>query len=82
MDTAIATLIANGQAPKPHDGCSKFDTRFGNDALRFVQARATRDQNRRGIYWRVVEPGEVAVGDSIRVVSRGARGAEGALRPR
>lgn len=57
--------------PKPHDGCSKFDVRFGHAALRFVQARATRDQNRRGIYWRVVDAGEVAVGDPVRVVSRG-----------
>ena len=30
--------------PKPHNGCSKFDVRFGNDALRFVQAPATRQQ--------------------------------------
>lgn len=72
------TRIAVGDATvevtqKPHDGCSKFDTRFGNEALRFVQARATRAENRRGIYWRVVEPGEVAVGGAVRVVSRGVR---------
>jgi hypothetical protein len=56
--------------PKPHNGCLKFKGRFGQDALRFVQAPATRDQNRRGIYWKVVEAGEVAVGDPIRVLSR------------
>jgi MOSC domain-containing protein YiiM len=56
--------------PKPHDGCVKFRGRFGGDALRFVQAPATRDQNLRGIYWRVLEPGEVAVGAAIRVLSR------------
>jgi len=70
------TRIAVGSAfvvvtAKPHDGCSKFDVRFGNDALRFVQASATRERNRRGIYWQVVEAGEVAVGDPVRVVSRG-----------
>jgi MOSC domain-containing protein YiiM len=69
------TRIAVGRAvvevtPKPHNGCSKFDARFGNDALRFVQARETRDENRRGIYWRVVAPGEVAVGDAVRVLER------------
>jgi MOSC domain-containing protein YiiM len=69
------TRIAVGQAlvevtPKPHNGCSKFDARFGNDALRFVQARETRAENRRGIYWRVVVPGEVAVGDAVRVLER------------
>ena len=56
--------------PKPHNGCLKFRGRFGPDALRFVQAKPTRDQNRRGIYWRVVEPGEVRVGDPIGVLAR------------
>lgn len=56
--------------PEPHDGCLKFKQRFGQEALRFVQAKATRDQNRRGIYWKVIEPGEVSVGAAIRVISR------------
>ena len=56
--------------PKPHNGCSKFHARFGADALRFVQAPPTRDQNLRGIYWKVLEPGAVAVGDAIQVVSK------------
>jgi hypothetical protein len=56
--------------PKPHNGCHKFKARFGGDALHFVQDERTRDQNLRGIYWRVAEPGEVAVGDEIRVLSR------------
>jgi MOSC domain-containing protein YiiM len=54
--------------PKPHNGCSKFHARFGADALRFVAAKATRDLNLRGIYWRVVEAGEVFAGAPIRVV--------------
>jgi MOSC domain-containing protein YiiM len=29
-----------------------------------------RDQNLRGIYWKVLEPGAVAVGDAIQVVSK------------
>jgi MOSC domain-containing protein YiiM len=70
------TRLAVGEAivevtPKPHNGCSKFDVRFGNDALRFVQAPATRSENRRGIYWKVVTPGEVAIGDPVRVLHRG-----------
>jgi hypothetical protein len=56
--------------PKPHNGCLKFKERFGEDALRFVQQKPTRDQNLRGIFWRVVEPGEVGVGDRVRVLSR------------
>ena len=51
--------------PKPHNGCAKFHQRFGADALRFVQAPQTRDQNLRGVYWKVVEPGEVQIGDPI-----------------
>jgi MOSC domain len=58
--------------PKPHNGCLKFKARFGEDALRFVQQRPTRDQNLRGIFWRVVEAGEVGVGDGVRVLSRPA----------
>ena len=57
--------------PKPHNGCRKFQGRFGADAFRFVQAKPTRDQNLRGIYWKVVEAGEVYVGAEIRVLSRG-----------
>jgi MOSC domain-containing protein YiiM len=56
--------------PKAHTGCRKFNGRFGNDALRFVADKATRDQNFRGIYWKVVEPGDVRVGDPFRVLSR------------
>jgi MOSC domain-containing protein YiiM len=56
--------------PKPHNGCLKFKARFGQDALRFVQHAPTRDQNLRGIYWRVVEAGEARVGDAIEVLSR------------
>jgi MOSC domain-containing protein YiiM len=59
---------------KPHNGCLRFKGRFGADALRFVQAPATRDQNFRGIYWKVVEPGEVSIGATIQVLSRGSRG--------
>jgi hypothetical protein len=56
--------------PKPHNGCVKFKGRFGQDALFFVQAKATRDQNLRGIYWTVIEPGEASVGSPIVVLSR------------
>jgi MOSC domain-containing protein YiiM len=54
--------------PEPHNGCAKFNARFGNDALRLVQRKETRDQNYRGVYWRVIEDGEIAVGDGIEVL--------------
>jgi MOSC domain-containing protein YiiM len=70
---------------KPHNGCHKFKGRFGRDALSFVQASKTRDQNLRGIYWKVVERGEVRVGDPIEVLSRPSAclaETSGSLRPR
>jgi MOSC domain-containing protein YiiM len=54
--------------PYPHNGCTKFDARFGNDALRLVQRKETRHNNYRGVYWRVIEPGKIAVGDAIEVL--------------
>ncbi len=56
--------------PMPHDGCSKFNARFGNDALRFVNAKPTRHLNLRGIYWRVIEAGDIENGSSVQVISR------------
>jgi hypothetical protein len=56
--------------PKPHNGCSKFEARFGADALRFVGPGPERPLNLRGIYWRVVEAGDAAVGCSISVIFR------------
>lgn len=56
--------------PKPHNGCRKFQARFGADALRFVAAPERRHRNLRGIYLRVVEDGEVGVGDAVEVLAR------------
>ncbi len=56
--------------PMPHDGCSKFKKRFGADALVFVNAKPTRHLNLRGIYWKVIEAGEVQVGSLIEIISR------------
>jgi MOSC domain-containing protein YiiM len=56
--------------PMPHNGCVKFKGRFGADALFFVNAKPTRHLNLRGIYWKVIEAGEVSVGAPIQVLSR------------
>jgi len=71
----VGTRLRVGEAvvvvtPKPHNGCAKFQQRFGADALRFVQAPATRHRNLRGIYWRVEAPGEVSVGARIELLAR------------
>ncbi len=49
----------------PHHGCAKFSSRFGADALRFVNTGAGRDHSFRGINTSVVVPGVVHRGDRI-----------------
>jgi len=73
-----ATRLRVGRAllqvtPKPHNGCAKFKARFGHGALQFVSTPTLRHRNLRGIYLRVVEEGEVAVGDEVEVISRAER---------
>ncbi|MFO0819001.1 MAG: hypothetical protein U1A77_13725 [Pirellulales bacterium] len=52
--------------PEPHDGCRKFRSRFGPDALRFVSDKSQRHRNLRGIYLRVMRSGEIHVGDLVK----------------
>jgi hypothetical protein len=59
---------------KPHTGCKKFGARAGQDALELTKAPELADQRLRGLYVRVVEPGEVGPGDAIEVLSRSALG--------
>jgi MOSC domain-containing protein YiiM len=54
--------------PKPHNGCTKFRQRFGEDALRLTADH--RELRLRGVYLKVLRAGEVAVDDSFGVVSR------------
>jgi hypothetical protein len=61
--------------PVPHNGCQKYRARFGPDALRFVWLQELRHRNLRGIYMRVVTPGEVELGDRVNVISRDAAAA-------
>jgi hypothetical protein len=51
---------------EPHTGCAKFSSRFGSDAVRFVNSRAGRDLRLRGLNARVVAPGRIRAGDTIR----------------
>ncbi len=51
---------------QPHTGCQKFSSRFGGDALRFVNSPVGRELHLRGINARVVERGVVRAGDTVR----------------
>jgi hypothetical protein len=49
----------------PHRGCGKFSSRFGVDALKFVNSAVGRELNLRGVNARIVEGGVVRSGDPI-----------------
>ena len=56
--------------PLPHTGCAKFRQRVGDDALRLTAAPHLKDQRLRGLFLKVIEDGEVTVGDAIEILSR------------
>ena len=51
---------------RPHTGCQKFSSRFGVDALRFVNSEAGRKLRLRGLNASVVVPGTIRQGDPVR----------------
>jgi len=62
------TRLALGSAmievtEEPHTGCQKFLTRFGVDAVKFVNSNLGRRLHLRGVNARVVRPGVIRVGD-------------------
>ncbi len=62
------TRLAIGSAvievtPEPHTGCQKFVSRFGLDAMMFVNSPLGRQLNLRGINAKVVQPGTIRVRD-------------------
>ena len=52
--------------PQPHTGCAKFVSRFGLDAMKFVNSDLGRELNLRGINAKVVTPGTIRRGDIVR----------------
>jgi hypothetical protein len=50
----------------PHLGCKKFVSRFGVEAMKFVNSPIGRELNLRGINAKVVKPGTIRVGDAAR----------------
>jgi len=67
------TRLAVGSAvievtAEPHTGCQKFVSRFGLDAMKFVNSPLGRELNLRGINARVVQPGTIRVRDVAKKV--------------
>jgi MOSC domain-containing protein YiiM len=65
------TRLAVGDAvievtDQPHTGCVKFSARFGKVAHRFVNSEIGKELKLRGINARVVTPGTIRQGDTIR----------------
>ena len=53
----------------PHTGCKKFVERFGLDAMKFVNSTVGIELNLRGINAKVIKPGVIRVGDSVKKMS-------------
>jgi hypothetical protein len=53
----------------PHTGCRKFAERFGRDATVFVNSGTGKKLNFRGINAKVIQSGDIRVGDIARKVS-------------
>ncbi|HET9729128.1 MAG TPA: MOSC domain-containing protein, partial [Acidimicrobiia bacterium] len=76
LDISTANLPAGSQVTigsaiievtaEPHTGCAKFARQYGRDAMRFVNSEVGLSLNLRGINARVVQGGEIAVGDVAR----------------
>ncbi len=62
---AIGSAIVEVTA-EPHTGCGKFVSRFGIDAMKFVNSTIGRELSLRGINAKVVQPGAIRIGDAVR----------------
>ena len=49
----------------PHTGCTKFARRFGGHARKWTATEEGARERRRGVYARVIQDGEIKVGDRI-----------------
>jgi MOSC domain-containing protein YiiM len=64
---AVGSSIIEVTAP-PHLGCRKFVTRFGVEAMKFVNSPVGKELRLRGIHARVIQPGVIRTGDLARKI--------------
>ena len=65
---AIGDTLVVRISELPHTGCAKFSARFGSDALKFINSPEGRRLRLRGVNAKVIEPGTISVGDTVRLV--------------
>ena len=63
IGTAVIEITA-----KAHTGCAKFAQRFGPAALRFVNAPTRKELHLRGVNAKVIQPGAIRTGDSVKII--------------
>ena len=62
---AVGSAVVEVSAT-PHTGCAKFVRRFGLDAYRLVNSEEGLSRRLRGVNTRVIQPGTVAKGDTVK----------------
>jgi hypothetical protein len=67
------TLLALGSAvieitARPHNGCKKFASRFGQDAIKFVNSPLGKELHLRGLNARVIQSGIIRIGDIVKKI--------------
>ena len=80
LDLSVANLPPGQQltvgtavleiTPMRHTGCAKFTSRFGHDAIRWVNSAEGQALRLRGVYARVIQPGVIHAGDRVVVCGR------------
>jgi hypothetical protein len=64
---AIGSAVIEVSA-KPHTGCEKFSSRFGVEAIKFVNSSEGKQLHLRGINAKVMQAGIIRVGDLVRKI--------------
>ena len=64
---AIGSAVLEVSA-EPHTGCKKFSSRFGVEAMKFVNSPEGKQLHLRGINAKVIQAGTIQVGEVVRKI--------------
>ena len=65
---ALGSAVVEITAP-PHTGCGKFASRFGVDAVKFVNSAVGKRLRLRGVNAKVVQAGRIRAGDLVQKIA-------------